>query len=105
GLESTSLPTSSARPSVNPNGIPSQSPGRARRAPTLGNARRARSTRKGLRHEARPPSGRDATQFGLKTILRSAPRVGARRANPGLWDAIPLGLDEEVRRLVCNDKG
>ena len=32
------------------------------------------------------------------------PRVGARRANPGLNDTIPLGLAKHHSRLVRNDK-
>ena len=32
------------------------------------------------------------------------PRVGARRANPGLNDAIPLGLAKHHSRLVRNGK-
>jgi len=91
-LKPLPLSTISARPSVNPNGIPSQSRGLARRAPTLGKTKITRSTLKGLRHGAPDHERRDATQFGLKNTLRSAPRVGARRANPGLYDAIPLGL-------------
>jgi hypothetical protein len=52
------------------------------------------TTLKGLRQNAGLPERNDATPLGLKIILRSAPRVGARRANPGLIDAIPLGLAE-----------
>jgi hypothetical protein len=33
-------------------------------------------------------------RWGLEIILRRVPRVGDRLANPGLNDAIPLGLSE-----------
>ena len=44
---------------------------------------------KGLQPER---EGEAATPLGLKNIFPWKPRVGARRANPGLMDAIPLGL-------------
>ncbi len=36
---------------------------------------------------------RDTTPLGLAIISRAPPRVGAERANPGLADAIPSGLN------------
>ena len=66
---------------------------------TLGVANKARTTLKGLRHGARHLERNDATPLALKTILRSVPRVGARRANPKLNDTIPLGLSEALADL------
>ncbi len=57
-----------------------------------GSGRRIRTTLKGLRHGARPRWETDATPLGLRIILPLTPRVGAERTNPGLDDAIPLGL-------------
>src|ERR1041385_3506058 len=69
----------------------------ASRRATLGVPSETMPTLKGLRHPARHRDGSDATPLGLRLILRDAPRVGARRANPGLKDAIPLGLSEGGR--------
>jgi hypothetical protein len=57
-----------------------------------GSGSRIRTTMKGLRHGARPRWETDATPLGLRIILPPTPRVGAGRTNPGLNDAIPLGL-------------
>jgi cbb3-type cytochrome oxidase maturation protein len=57
---------------------------------TLGPVKKE-TTLKGLRHKATGLEQNDATPLGLKRDLRSLPRVGAQRANPGLSDAIPLG--------------
>ena len=66
---------------------------------TLGLATIERTTLKGLCHDARYLERNDATPLRLKIILHRAPRVGARGANPGLNDAIPLGLSEGLADL------
>jgi hypothetical protein len=69
----------------------------ASRRATLGHVKRERTTLKGLRPGANPgpnPQRYDATPVGLKIISRITPRVGAGRANPGLDDPIPSGLNE-----------
>jgi hypothetical protein len=61
---------------------------------TLGLAKKGRTTLKGLCHDANLLEQKDATPLGLKIILPRRPRVVAGGANPGLDDAIPLGLSE-----------
>jgi len=68
---------------------------------TVGQATRESPTLKGLRHETHHREQKDATPWGLKIILRGAPRVGARRASPGLDDAISLGLIEATHQPVA----
>jgi hypothetical protein len=43
-------------------------------------------------------------RWGWRTSRR-APRVGARRANPGLIDAVPLGLFENTSRVATHESG
>ena len=55
---------------------------------TLGKAGQIPSTLKGLKHAR----AQGCNPVGVGDSLLMPPRVGARRANPGLNDAIPLGL-------------
>ena len=93
------LRTSSWAFSVNPKGIASSSPG-LRGTSYPGKDRRTPSTLKGLKHVRTE----GCNPVGVESPLPTLPRVGARRANPGLTDTIPLGLEEKRPRLVRNDK-
>jgi hypothetical protein len=85
---------------LNPNGIPSHSPGLERYAPTLACLRE---------NHLQPQRGcviiegriaRTQPRWGwFDFFLANIPRVAPHSwCNPGLWDAIPLGLKRQILR-------
>src|SRR5207248_951359 len=77
----------------------------ASRRATLGRTTGKKTTLKGLHHDAHlgppPQEGRDAIPLGLRDVSDVLPRVARRTRNPGLTDAIPLGLETERRRKAA----
>ena len=85
-------PTSSSRRQMNPKGIPSFSPGLPASArATLGNRWKNPPTLKGLHQHG--AGGRGCNPFRVAGNFADVTQGRRVRANPGLSDAIPSGLN------------
>ena len=97
------LPTTSRRHLLNPNGIPSVSPGlRVRELPWVGGQSQANPERVASRGV--DFTTRRCNPVGVEDLFAARSQGSSRTRNPGLVDSIPLGLAEKQAGVVGKAK-
>ena len=97
------LPTSPGQDSLNPKGIPSISPGlRAARYPGFGGGDEHNPER--VASPAVSVARKGCNPVGVEDLVSAHSQGSSPTRNPGLNDAIPLGLAEKQPGLVGNRK-